>query len=693
MRLLSPLFALGAALALVPILLHLFGRDRAPRRAFPAARLLLAAQQQRAPRARLEQWLLVALRTLAIAAIALVLSRPIWERRDASPLSIGMRQAAVLVIDDSLSMQRRSGSKSLYARARAEARDLARAFPEGSELAVLGTSGEDPLARLERDRGLVQEAIDGASGSARFGATTATLARAAALLGSASLPVRHIYLFSDRAAHGFDLARPRPFAASESGIGLTVVPIGEAGLPNDAIVSVEVLVAAERGARGLKLMAQIRSDGRAAHRRTIALLVDGKTVARGLVELPQDGTSEKRFEYVVPRGEEPRWVELALDADREDALALDDRRAAAVRGGGGRLIVVDGAPGTSRREDETFYVETALRAARGATTALEIIGQDELARVPLDGVAAVLLCNPRPSPALAALVPFVEHGGGLFISVGDNLDSSELSKQLQALLPSAIEGTRDLSGPGGVAGGALRLARPSGPLLEMFPSLSEDRGLEAWRAARTFRVALFRPMGRDETASRVLARFEDGTPALLDRRVGAGRVVALATTADRGWSDLAIQPVFPAFVLELTDLLGRERAGTPATPLRIGARAGLTPPAGSSRLEIIAPDTHRTRVVLDELQKPDGAPLVLLPGRHRVMALDGPSAGPAPLLDYYGETDPAESDPTVLPAADQLDTPRPAGDGGRPPARELWHALAAVLLALLLGEALLSLRG
>lgn len=704
MRLLAPLYALGALLVVAPILIHLFGRDRAARRRFPAARLLAAAQRRVSPHARIEQWILVALRAFAVLTVAAVLSRPIWEQAAQVPSSTGLRQAAVIVLDDSLSMGRRERAATLFSSARSKAQELVRAFPEGSEVAVLSTTDlrRDPLGRLERDRALVVSALQRSTVSARTGLTTATLARAAALLASASLPVRRVYLVSDLAAASFDEVHPRPFESGtgEGAVGLDVVRIGATIPPNDAVLSVEVSAGGDRSARRLRVSAHVRSDGQPAHARTVSLLIDGAPVARGLLALPADGTADKQFEYAVPAGAELRWVEVALDPDGGDALALDDRRAAPVHGGGGRVVLVDGAPGASRREDETFYLETALRAARGAGAQLEVIHEEQLDKLELDDVAALFLCNPRPSPLLAKLVPFVEAGGGLFIAPGDNLDSSVLSGHLAALLPSPIDGTRDLSGPGGVSGGALRFAPPTPALLRRAPSLTDESAREAWRAARTYRVALLRPIPEEDTSREVLARFEDGTPALEERRVGAGRVIIFATTIDRGWSDLAIQPVFPALAVELTEHLGAVRAGAAeadlvpvgASAARPLARARVEAESRSLLLELTAPDGERTRIELDP-KHPGEAPLVEQPGRYQLAPIDGGKSATQAQVSFAGVLDPSESDPRLLPDLERLATPAAAISAARPPAQELWHSVAALLLALLLAEALLGLRG
>ena len=44
----------------------------------------------------------------------------------------------------------------------------------------------------------------------------------------------------------------------------------------------------------------------------------------------------------------------------------------------------------------------------------------------------------------------------------------------------------------------------------------------------------------------VLARFDDGAPALIERRAGAGRVLVWASSLDLQWNDLAREAGLPA---------------------------------------------------------------------------------------------------------------------------------------------------
>ena len=78
---------------------------------------------------------------------------------------------------------------------------------------------------------------------------------------------------------------------------------------------------------------------------------------------------------------------------------------------------------------------------------------------------------------------------------------------------------------------------------------------EPFRAPRsgdfsTARVYGFRVLTARATAA-TLARFDGGTPALVEGTLGRGRVLVWATTLDLSWNDLALKPVYLPFVHQL----------------------------------------------------------------------------------------------------------------------------------------------
>ena len=109
MSFLFPAFFIGALAIGVPIILHLWKRDAAPRVAFSDVRLLRQAPVLQTSHRRLRELLLLALRITALLLVVLAFTRPFF---DASGLMA--RDLTVVVIDRSFSM----GAPETFQRAR-----------------------------------------------------------------------------------------------------------------------------------------------------------------------------------------------------------------------------------------------------------------------------------------------------------------------------------------------------------------------------------------------------------------------------------------------------------------------------------------------------------------------------------------------------------------------------------------------
>src|SRR5690606_15246282 len=79
---------------------------------------------------------------------------------------------------------------------------------------------------------------------------------------------------------------------------------------------------------------------------------------------------------------------------------------------------------------------------------------------------------------------------------------------------------------------------------------------------------------------RILINLQDGTPLLIERSLGAGRMLLLTAPLDRDWNDLATQPLFVRFVAETARYL--TRADTSTASARVGSvvMTGLTAAGG-----------------------------------------------------------------------------------------------------------------
>ncbi len=713
MNFLAPGFAAFALLFGVPIAIHLIGRSRAKTKKFAAIDLLMRSERKVAARTKVRQLLLLTLRALAIAAVPLILAKPFVEADSDLPAAVGTSQSAVIVLDDSLSMSLSLDGQKLLELGKARARRIVEALGRDADAALVLASrgGGAPVGELTADRARLERAIAEVRPSYRATDASGALKRAAQILQAASRPERRIYLISDLAAHGFD--RDPPWAA---GNGPELVPVdvtGGVALANRAVTDLRVEPASHLGPRGVRISVDIANYSDAPIKEVpVTLRVDGKPVAKGLIDLEARQKSTKRFFHAFSRSEDGAEVgvhDLVAELS-PDALPEDDRRFARVEVRRDvRVLIVDGDPRTVRRDDEAFYLETALRPGDRSDSQLDLttITADELPRRRLADFDVVYLCNVKAPFDAGQLRDYVEHGGGLFITVGENVDPDAYDELLGDLLPQPLQTIRTVGATSGTRDDGE--TRPSGdgehlgrielghPALAPFATGGAKHD-DSFQSARFSRYVLFKPTAQEDDRN-VLLHFEGGAPALVEKQLGTGRVMLLASTIDRDWNDLAIQPIFLPLVQQATRYLARAPMHGPEAPALVGQRHEIALGDGDQRVEVTLPSGKTRTFEKDRVagRKSLGFAETDEPGVYRVAVAgaDRETPKPRPQATFVVNLDAGESDVARI-APDRL-AQLAAGAGAKSvkaPRRrvELWHAMGAGLLLLLLGEALLLRR-
>jgi hypothetical protein len=235
----------------------------------------------------------------------------------------------------------------------------------------------------------------------------------------------------------------------------------------------------------------------------------------------------------------------------------------------------------------------------------------------------------------AELRAFVEQGGGLFVAVGEHVDPEAYARELAGVLPPLHVAKTAADAQGGAALFAdVDFAHPA---LAVFTGEAQEGLL----GARTTRYLLVKP---DHTrADRVLARYDDGAPALVETRAGRGRAVLFTSTASRAWSDWAIRTSFlPAMQRLAAHLAGSLGEGAPP-PSVVGTPRQVEGGEGRAVAALVDPDGREHPAARLARAAGPGSPLVLTPGRPGLwqVRLD---AGVDPALAFAAVVDPRESD-------------------------------------------------
>jgi hypothetical protein len=522
MSFLYPAFLLGALAVAVPIVLHLLRRDVAPEVPFTAVRLLHKSHVERAERRRLRDFLLLAARVAALVLLAAAFARPYLRAATPGPLR-------VVAIDRSYSM----GAPGVFAAALERARQAIAATPRGERVAVVAFDDRADLVAAPGGAADARAALDGLD--VGFGATRyePVFQQAEQLAGGAE---GRLVIVTDLQRGGWDAESPSHLPP---GWTLDVIDATNGGgnAPQNLAIS-GVAVETTRA------VATIRNTGAAARGGRVRLELDGREVAAADFNAGAGSSTEIP---VVWRAPEAGVLRVAIDDP--GGLAADDARFIALAGRVAPALIVTG--GTS--DPQAAAKPAALFLSRALGTASEadvdVISAGGLASISTAALATrpgIVLLSTRSleRPARERLVEYARAGGGLFIAASQDVEPVVLSEMTgwEPRLTAAEQ-----TGPLTLAATDLRhpIFRPFGALAANLGQVRFDR---AWRIA---------PDGWT-----VIARFSNGTPALLERTLGEGRVVLFASDVDRRWNDFPLHPAFVPFALETLRYVAGDRQAT-----------------------------------------------------------------------------------------------------------------------------------
>jgi len=574
---------LGLALLLAgPVLAHLHRRQIRERRAFGALLLLQRLQKRLQRRRLLSDRLLLALRVAALALLLLAAARPEVRWPEVSS-SVGGTGRVLVLLDASLSMDQRKDGESAFNRARKDAATQLRNLPEGTRVAVItyGSSASLLTPELTEDHELaatlLEEVAPGAGG---------TDLRGALLLARTLLEGKpgEILVYTDESGPGVVEACAQDFERLLA-LGSTVLPrVVRPDVPgNVAVVSAAYGDGIEGGTVAVAL-ANYGPDAREVP--TSVFLPDGTRITSfvqvpGAGELP--GAAETRF--TVPRQAEGGVARVEVD---DTDLPLDNTRWFHLpRVGASRVMVVDGDPGSSPTRSEVYFLERALAPWGTGGPVVDVVAPAG-AGVLAEGAHRVAwLANVAdPGPLGATLVDFVRRGGGLVVAMGENVSAERYNTALASLLPSPLRRPRDLVDLDGAGGPPLALPDPTVDLFRVFARA----GREGFAEVHTRRLMTLEPYAESAEVATLL-RTEDGVPALVERRIGNGRVLVWTGTLDLGWGNLPLQSVFAPLVQRVTALLGGDLGGNAATLEGTVGEDLLVPlPGGAAGAEVTGPD-------------------------------------------------------------------------------------------------------
>ncbi len=665
----SPIYLAGVLLLALPVLIHLVQKHHPSGIRFPSLMFLRQIPFRQKRRLQIRHWLLLLLRCLLLLLLVIAFARPFLSNPDAASALDRERSDSVIVLDRSYSMR----IADRWQQARQKALDIIAAASARDRIGIVLFDDETEVASdLSADSVNLRALIGQLDPGFRATRLRVAVEQAARLLESSDAARKRIFLISD-----FQSA-PARTPQITADIELVAQPVETAPAANAAITGFAIGPSARAAADEFSLRIDIANYAPQPLEQTLSLALNGREVGRRSLILEPGATQSAGFDGLVVTGDLAR-AEIRLG---DDALAVDNAAYFVFSSRQQVPVLLIEEPGA--RPNQTVYVAQALGLSHRPGYRVRQASWEQLE--PRDLASwAIIIVNDVALPGGEmgeALRNFVAAGGGLLVATGDRLRGG-WPGAADGFLPGSLQRQVE-SNPGR----AYRIGAVAGD----HPLAGLDLG----------RARVFSYRGLDPGPSdRVLARYQNGAAALLERKFGDGRVIALTTTLDTHWNDLALRPNFLPFVLQSMAYLSAFEAypdsveiGAVVDVMRYArALAGVDAIVAAADDSLLTIETPEAR----EIRLERSAPLLPIrePGFYQIHR-----ATPAGVeVVVAANLDPVESAPgkidiaqfvadvraAALPAAADLMTRRQAAQ--REQRQQLWYVILALALVLALIEA------
>ena len=663
MTFLNPILLYGMAAIAAPILIHLFLNRKIKPVVWAAMRFLKNAVQKKKKRMNMEDILLLLLRCLLFLLLALALARPVFHGN--TGIIGGGGETAVIVIDNSYSMSQSDGGASRFDLAKQAAEQVIHSLPQGSSVSVMLFSDtvRAVISEPTYDLNLAGRIIREAKLSDRATDVSIALKQALETLAAHAGSVHRIYLITDGQASGWKQLGEIKKQLATPDINTRILLVGNPEDHNLCVSDVQLESSMATVGESVQFGVGITNFG-ASDVRDVAVRIsvdDQAPSDEGIIENIPAGESKRLALFTKFRTAGYHTVTGQINPDH---LPADDRRTIALRANDDiRVLLVSGDTGVDAKDDALFFLRHALMpvAASARDTYFikaKCIAFGELESIPLSEYEAVVLADvPDVTRAtLDSLSSYLERGGGLVIFPGPRTSPAFYNEQFAkklSILPATL--------------GALR-GKPD-QADQFFTLQTKDYAhpiVSIWRdpnagtlvSSHFYKAFTLIPeVGHTTQAGepQVVLSYEDGTPAVMERTWGRGRVILFSSSANTAWNDLPLHPAYlPLIDRTLGSILARQDA---RLNIPVGTSFEFVCSADwVNRDALISLGGDKNTGSLRRIGMVDNVPLLRYDDTDKAGAYDATvRATPPSIVRFATQFDPAESNLSPIPQS-QLDT-------------------------------------
>jgi hypothetical protein len=507
---LSPWFLAGLAAVTLPLWLHLLRQYKRTPQAFSSLMFFERRVQSSVRHRRLRYLTLLALRLALLILLAVAFANPFINRTTGTT---GRRKLTVIVLDRSFSMR----AADRMQQAKAEAGRIADGL-RGQDLAQVMAldSHLEALTQYERNRGVLRAAI-ASLGPGDLTSSYGEFARALRAMEQTSGMQLEVHLISDMQRTSLPNFRDLRLGPHTT---LALHPVGKSNTANWAVENV-VTAPQVYDPKQTRLTATLSGWHAEAASKKVSLVINKHVIGTKEISVPRDGRAQVEFlAFDVPYGAGRGEVTI----EPKDNLPEDDVFRFAVRREDPRRVLF---LYTAGRTNEPYYYKAAMESSPSTGLTVEAAPLERAAHQDFSKYAFVVLNNPgeMDKDVAQALCAYVQKGGAALIALGGN---------------SARAGRIPL---GGERFTSEHVTQGAGYVDEQTPALA---GVGRFQNVQFLESVQFQP----KAGARIVAKLADGSPLLVEERMGEGRMLIFTSTLDNTTNDFPLHASFLPFVVQ-----------------------------------------------------------------------------------------------------------------------------------------------
>jgi len=542
MNFLNPFFLFGLFAVAIPVVIHLINLRRPQKISFSTLTFFNELRKSTIRRIRIKQYVLMALRALAVLFLALALARPFLPPTLTGSVSSSEPKAVAILIDNSASMKRVGSHGPLIDQAKDVTKQILKNGSDGDNFLILTTNEDGGGNRSFSSAARARAAADKitAVNSAHY--TKEKFKNAYQQLQAAPQSQAIMYVISDGQKSQLGEVRDLDIkgeSANKKAVSVQLITLEQTKQQNLAISSLKLKSQMLSKGAPITLAAEVENVGdAAAANQFVSLEVGGELSGQYEVSL-QPGQSKEFTFQIVPEKVGDLAGRVIIEGDEVD---YDNTRYFVICVPKTRSVLL--VKNQQKQSSFTSYLAPALEAAHqtNAQISFDERSVDQVDQAHWQNYDSIVLdgLDKIPEYWYQDLQRYVQNGKGILFFPSEKGDIENYN-QFFALFNAGR--FNNVVGEYASFKPVVKMSplKEGHPIINDLFSKKEDESINVQRPSLFYYYRYQKP---SNSGALDILNVSNGDPLLAEQQFGEGMLLVSSIGADPGWSNFPVNPLF-----------------------------------------------------------------------------------------------------------------------------------------------------